>query len=132
MIVTLATLQPLAFTVIFGLVDLALLLVLLGTPKKRPPAEAGGCVVLAFAAVGIYVFYGAASLATRTGECGYGGGAPIRREVGAARAAGRAAGVFPPNAGECPRAGGAMSRAEHPASGCPFPRCGGTACREAA
>lgn len=65
-VLTLATLRlPLAFTVIFGLVDLALLLVLLGTEEASTGLlKTGGYVVLAFAAVGIYVFYGAASLAT--------------------------------------------------------------------
>ena len=65
-VLTLATLRlPLAFTVIFALVDVALLLVLLGTEEASTGLlKTGGYVVLAFAAVGVYVFYGAASLAT--------------------------------------------------------------------
>ena len=65
-VLTLATLRlPLAFTLIFALVDVALLLVLLGTEEASTGLlKTGGYVVLAFAAVGVYVFYGAASLAT--------------------------------------------------------------------
>ena len=65
-VLTLATLRlPLAFTLIFALVDVALLLVLLGTEEASTGLlKTGGYVILAFAAVGIYVFYGAASLAT--------------------------------------------------------------------
>ena len=65
-VLTLATLRlPLAFSLIFGLVDVALLLVLLGTEEASTGLlKAGGYVALAFAAVGVYVFYGAASLAT--------------------------------------------------------------------
>jgi uncharacterized protein len=65
-VLTLATLRlPLAFTLIFVLVDVALLLVLLGTEEASTGlSKTGGYVVLAFAAVGVYVFYGAASLAT--------------------------------------------------------------------
>ena len=66
MVLTLVTLRlPLAFTLIFALVDVALLLVLLGTEEASTGLlKTGGYVVLAFAAVGVYVFYGAASLAT--------------------------------------------------------------------
>ncbi|MCW2905307.1 MAG: hypothetical protein JWL68_96 [Actinomycetia bacterium] len=65
-VLTLATLRlPLAFTLIFALVDVALLLVLLGTEEASTGLlKTAGYVVLAFAAVGVYVFYGAASLAT--------------------------------------------------------------------
>ena len=65
-VLTLATLRlPLAFTLIFVLVDVALLLVLLGTEEASTGLlKTGGYVILAFAAVGVYVFYGAASLAT--------------------------------------------------------------------
>ena len=65
-VLTLATLRlPLAFSLIFVLVDVALLLVLLGTEEASTGLlKAGGYVVLVFAAVGAYVFYGAASLAT--------------------------------------------------------------------
>ena len=63
---TLATLRlPLAFTVLFVLVDLALLLVLLGTVQVSTGlTKTGGYVVLAFAALGAYLFFGAASQAT--------------------------------------------------------------------
>ena len=63
---TLATLRlPLAFTAVFTLVDVAVLLVLLGTTQGSAGwLKAGGYVVLAFAAVGAYIFFGAASRAT--------------------------------------------------------------------
>lgn len=76
---TLATLRlPLAFTLILALVDVALLLVLLGTEEASTGLlKAGGYVALAFAAVGVYVFYGAAALAT--GGKGVPLGKPIQR-----------------------------------------------------
>ena len=56
---------PLAFTLIFALVDLALLLVLLGTANANAGlAKAGGYAVLLFAAVGVYLFFSALSAAT--------------------------------------------------------------------
>ena len=56
---------PLAFTVLFVLVDLALALVLLGNELTEPTlTKAGGYVVFAFAALGVYLFAGAASAAT--------------------------------------------------------------------
>jgi succinate-acetate transporter protein len=63
---TLATLRlPIAFTALLGLVDLALLLVLLGTSQASTGlVKAGGVVVLAFAALGIYLFAGTAAVAT--------------------------------------------------------------------
>ncbi len=63
---TLATLRlPVAYTALLGLVDLALLLVLLSvTQASTGLAKTGGVVVLAFAALGIYLFYGTASVAT--------------------------------------------------------------------
>jgi succinate-acetate transporter protein len=69
---TVCTLRlPSAFTAIFGLVDLALLLLLLAfeeTSALGVPSsgllKAGGYVVLIFAAVGVYLFYGAASTGT--------------------------------------------------------------------
>ena len=66
---TLATLRlPVAFTALLGLVDLALLLVLLGTSQgSAGVTKAGGVVVLAFAALGIYLFVGTASTATGGG-----------------------------------------------------------------
>jgi uncharacterized protein len=65
-LLTLATLRlPLAFTVLFGLVDVALLLVLLGTTQASSGLlKAGGWVVFAFAAVGVYLFYDATTQAT--------------------------------------------------------------------
>src|SRR5580698_9156890 len=77
-VLTLATLRlPLAFTLIFVLVVVALLLVLLGTEEASTGLlKAGGYVVLVFAAVGAYVFYGAASLAT--GGKGVNLGKPIQ------------------------------------------------------
>jgi uncharacterized protein len=68
-LLTLATLRlPLAFTAILGLVDIALLLVLLGTANSSTSLlKAGGIVALIFAAVGAYVFAGTAALATGGG-----------------------------------------------------------------
>lgn len=65
-LLTLATLRlPLAFTVLFGLIDVALLLVLLGTTQASSGLlKAGGWVVFAFAAVGVYLFYDATVQAT--------------------------------------------------------------------
>jgi uncharacterized protein len=69
---TLSTLRlPSAFTAIFVLVDLALLLLLLAWEEASPlgvPSsgliKAGGWVVLVFAAVGVYLFFGASSAGT--------------------------------------------------------------------
>lgn len=57
-LLTVSTLRlPLAFTVLFGLIDLALLLVLLGTGQESTGLlKAGGFVVFSFAAVGAYLF----------------------------------------------------------------------------
>ena len=67
---TLATLRlPLAFTVVFTLVDAAVLLILLATVQGSASLlKTGGYVVLAFAAVGAYIFFGAASRATGGNE----------------------------------------------------------------
>jgi uncharacterized protein len=66
---TLATLRlPVAFTALLGLVDVALL-VLIGTSHgSAGVTKAGGVVVLAFAAVGIYLFVGTPSTATGGGH----------------------------------------------------------------
>jgi hypothetical protein len=66
---TLATLRlPVAFTALLGLVDVALLLVLLGTSQGSAGlSKAGGVVVLAFAALGVYLYVGTASAATGGG-----------------------------------------------------------------
>src|SRR5215831_4303606 len=69
---TVATLRlPSAFTAVFALVDLALLLLLLAFANASPlgvPStgllKAGGYVVLIFAAVGVYLFYDAAQAGT--------------------------------------------------------------------
>ena len=69
MMLTLATLRlPSAFTAVFALVDLALLLLLLAFAEASPlgvPSsgllKTGGYVVLVFAALGVYLFFGAAS-----------------------------------------------------------------------
>jgi uncharacterized protein len=65
-VLTLATLRlPVAYTALLGLVDVALLLVLLGTSEASTGLlKAGGVVVLAFAALGAYLFVGTESLAT--------------------------------------------------------------------
>lgn len=65
-VLTLSTLRlPVAYTALLGLVDLALLFVLLSvTQASTGLAKTGGVVVLAFAAVGMYLFYGTASVAT--------------------------------------------------------------------
>ena len=69
---TLATLRlPLAFTALFGLVSLALLFLLLAWEQTSPlgvPSsgllKTGGYVVLIFAALGVYLFFGASSAGT--------------------------------------------------------------------
>jgi uncharacterized protein len=65
-VLTLATLRlPVAYTALLGLVDVALLLVLLGTSEASTGLlKAAGVVVLLFAALGAYLFVGTASLAT--------------------------------------------------------------------
>lgn len=63
---TLATLRlPLAFTAVFVLIDIALVLVLIGTANTSTNVlKAAGYVVLAFAAVGVYLFFSTLSQAT--------------------------------------------------------------------
>jgi hypothetical protein len=63
---TLATLRlPSAYTAIFFLVDLALLLVFLGVNEASTGMlKAGGYVALAFAAIGVYLYFSTASVAT--------------------------------------------------------------------
>lgn len=63
---TLATLRlPVAFTALFVLIDVALVLVLVSTLQGSASlARAGGIVVLAFAAVGGYLYFGSTSQAT--------------------------------------------------------------------
>ncbi len=63
---TLATLRlPMAFTAVFVLVDLALMLLIIATVQASSGlTKTAGYVVLVFAAVGIYLFFSAASQAT--------------------------------------------------------------------
>ena len=63
---TLATLRlAAAFTAVLGLVDVALILVLIGVIQVSPNLlKAGGATAFLFAAVGIYIFFGSASRAT--------------------------------------------------------------------
>ena len=63
---TLATLRlPLAFTAVFALIDLALLLLLLATANASTGlVTTAGYVVLLFAALGVYLYFGSASAAT--------------------------------------------------------------------
>ena len=63
---TLATLRlPLAFTAVFVLVDVALLLVFLGVNQGwTGVTKAGGYVALVFAAIGVYLFFHTVSQAT--------------------------------------------------------------------
>ena len=78
-VLTVATLHlPAAFTVIFALIDLALLLLLIATAQGSSGlSKTAGFVVLAFAAVGLYLFYGTASMAS--GGKGVNMGAPLAR-----------------------------------------------------
>ncbi len=63
---TLATLRlPLAFTAVFLLIDVALLLLLIATYNASSGlTKTAGYVVLVFAAIGVYLFFGSASVAT--------------------------------------------------------------------
>ena len=63
---TLGTLRlPLAFTAVFALIDVALLLLLIATIQASSGlAKTAGYVVLAFAALGVYLFFGSAGVAT--------------------------------------------------------------------
>jgi succinate-acetate transporter protein len=63
---TLATLRlPLAYTVLFALIEIALVLVLVGTLQESAGVlKIAGVVVFLFAAVGIYLFFNSSSQAT--------------------------------------------------------------------
>jgi uncharacterized protein len=69
---TISTLRlPSAFTAVFALVDLALLLLLLAFEQASPAGvpssgllKTGGYVVLVFAAVGVYLFFSASQAGT--------------------------------------------------------------------
>ena len=65
-VLTLGSLRlPLAFTLIFALIDVALILVLAATINGSSGLnKAGGIAVFAFAAIGAYVFAGSLSVAT--------------------------------------------------------------------
>jgi succinate-acetate transporter protein len=65
-LLTVSTLRlPAAFTLLFSLIDLALLLVLLGTSQASTGlSKAGGFVVFSFVAVGAYLFLDAMGQAT--------------------------------------------------------------------
>jgi len=65
-LLTLAALRlPLAFTALFTLVDVAVLLVLLGTAQASTGLlKAGGYVALAFAVIGAYIWVSSFSQAT--------------------------------------------------------------------
>lgn len=66
-LLTLGTLRlPFAFTALFALVDLAVLLILIGTSQASTGlVKAGGFAVFGFVAVGAYIFLG--GLASETG-----------------------------------------------------------------
>jgi uncharacterized protein len=62
---------PVAFTAVFALIDLALLLLYIGFAQASPlgvPSsgllKTAGYVVLVFAAIGVYLFFDSASVAT--------------------------------------------------------------------
>jgi succinate-acetate transporter protein len=63
---TLATLRlPAVFTLLFLIVDVSLALSLIGTLKAVPALEhAAGIAVFGFTAVGVYLYFSAASAAT--------------------------------------------------------------------
>ena len=63
---TLATLRlAAAFTAVIALVDVAVILVLIGVIQGQPNLlKAGGATAFLFAVVGIYIFFGTASIAT--------------------------------------------------------------------
>ncbi len=63
---TLATLRlAAAFTAVIALVDVAVILVLIGVIQVSPNLlKAGGATAFLFATVGIYIFFGTASIAT--------------------------------------------------------------------
>jgi uncharacterized protein len=63
---TLATLRlAMAFTAVLALVDLALIFVLVGVIELSTNwLKAGGATAFLFAAVGVYIFFGSASIAT--------------------------------------------------------------------
>jgi uncharacterized protein len=77
---TLATLRlPAAFTLLFALIDLCLLVVFLGTLNASTGLlKLGGVLAFAFAAVGVYIYFGVA--AQVTGGTGVPFGRPLIRD----------------------------------------------------
>ena len=63
---TLATLRlPVAYTALFALIEIALVLVLIGTLQQSAGTlKVAGVIVFVFAAIGVYLFFNAASQAT--------------------------------------------------------------------
>jgi len=63
---TLATLRlPVAYTALFAIIEIALVLVLIGTLQESSGTlKVAGVVVFVFAAIGVYLFFNAASQAT--------------------------------------------------------------------
>ena len=63
---TLATLRlPVAYTALFALIEIALVLVLIGTLQQSAGTlKVAGVIVFIFAAIGVYLFFNAASQAT--------------------------------------------------------------------
>jgi hypothetical protein len=90
LMLTLATLRlPMAFTLVFLLVDVALVLLFAGfnaIPTSTGLLQAAGWVILAFAAVGVYLYYDTVTQATGGSSLPLGKPilhAPGRREVSA-------------------------------------------------
>ena len=78
-LLTLVTLRlPVAYTLLFGLIDAALVVLLIATVQLNADlTKAGGWIVLAFAAVGAYLFVDIADQAT--GGKGVPLGPPLRK-----------------------------------------------------
>ncbi|MDT4932606.1 MAG: uncharacterized protein QOK11_498 [Pseudonocardiales bacterium] len=87
-LLTIGTLRlPLAFTVLFVLIDAALAVVLAGTINGSSNLlKAGGWLTFAFAAVGAYIYFGIATQATGGG--GIPLGPPVVKTQGAAKTRG--------------------------------------------
>ncbi|MEB3366495.1 GPR1/FUN34/YaaH family transporter [Saccharopolyspora mangrovi] len=91
-LLTLATLRlPVAYTLLFGLIAAALMIVLVATVQDSTELKAvGGYVVFTFAALGCYLFFHVMSVATG------GRGLPLGHPVGAGPPPPRGAGAPPP------------------------------------
>jgi GPR1/FUN34/yaaH family len=92
---TLATLRlPVAFTALFALIDVALLLLIIATDQASTGlTKTAGYVVLVFAALGVYLFFSSASQAT--GGKALPLGQPIMGDSGARPALARGGGRGP-------------------------------------